>query len=151
MAQEQKQGNKPDQCDACFKPFEPDPKTNKFQWLVVENFKLHPNCFRCRTCNNSINQADKYHKKDDGSFLCINCTQQDYGQEAQLVDQNNAGQCYACQQKIGGNWVQDAQGNSYHNNCFKCRECGKNLANSQEGYSADGDKIYCKGCRQKQL
>ena len=142
---------KPDQCDACFKPFQVDPNTNKFQWLVVENFKLHPDCFRCRECNNTINQAAKYHKTDDGSFICINCTQKQYGGQAQLVDQANAGSCYACHQQIGGNWVQDAQGYSYHNECFKCSDCAKNLADSNEGYSAVDDKIYCKACRQKQL
>eukprot|EP00487_Bulimina_marginata_P011752 TRINITY_DN7580_c0_g1_i1.p1 TRINITY_DN7580_c0_g1~~TRINITY_DN7580_c0_g1_i1.p1 ORF type:complete len:152 (-),score=10.76 TRINITY_DN7580_c0_g1_i1:227-682(-) len=142
---------KPESCDACNKAFEPDPVTNKFSWLVVENYKLHPDCFRCKNCNNSINQEAKYHKKDDGSFLCINCTQKDYGNKAQLTDQANAGKCTGCGQDLGGNWVQDAQGNSYHNQCFKCLDCSCNLANSDEGYSAVGDKIYCKGCRQKQL
>eukprot|EP01084_Bolivina_argentea_P278588 475982_1 len=151
MAQEQKDKGKPDQCDACMKPFTPDPVTNKFQWLVVENFKLHPDCFRCRKCNNQIDQTKKYHKKDDGSFICINCTKGAYGDKAQLVDQKNAGKCYKCKEDMGGNWVQDAQGNSYHNDCFACKTCNKNLANSQEGYSAVDDEIYCKECRQKQL
>eukprot|EP01084_Bolivina_argentea_P251376 421596_1 len=142
---------KPDQCDACFKAFKPDPVSNKFKWLVVENFKLHPECFCCRNCNQAIDQSQKYHKKDDGSFLCINCTQQSYGGQAQLTDQSNAGQCKGCFQPIGGNWVQDAQGNSFHNDCFKCLNCSKNLANTEEGYSAVGDKIFCKNCRQQQL
>ena len=145
MAQE----NKPNKCDACFQEFKPDPITNKFQWLVVENYKLHPDCFRCKECNNNIKQTDKYHKKDDGSFLCINCTQKSYGGQAQLVDQGNAGICYKCKQNIGGNWLQDAQGNEYHMQCFVCVACNKNLANSQEGYSAVNDQIYCKQCRQK--
>mmetsp|Transcript_52144 Transcript_52144/g.83093 ORF Transcript_52144/g.83093 Transcript_52144/m.83093 type:complete len:150 (-) Transcript_52144:24-473(-) len=143
--------NKPDSCDACNKAFQPDPVTNKFQWLVVENYKLHPDCFRCRSCSSPIDQSEKYHKKDDGSFLCLKCTQQSYGGKAQLTDQANAGICNACGQAIGGNWVQDAQGKSYHNECFVCLTCGQNLANSNEGYSAVGDKIYCKKCRQKQL
>eukprot|EP01083_Nonionella_stella_P283370 964445_1 len=100
MAQEQKDKGKPDQCDACMKPFTPDPVTNKFQWLVVENFKLHPDCFRCRKCNNQIDQNSKYHKKDDGSFICIGCTQGTYGDKAQLVDQKNAGNVINVKRKL---------------------------------------------------
>ena len=151
------QANKPNQCDACMKPFQADPQSNKVQWLVVENFKLHPDCFRCKQCNNSIDQNEKYHKKDDGSFICVSCTQQEHGGQAQLVDQSNAGKCYGCGQQIGGSWIKDAQGNSYHSACFKCDECGKALAGNAEGYCGVMDEennaynIFCKDCRQKQV
>ena len=105
MAQAPQQSNKPEQCDACLKPFEPDPATSKVQWVVVEDFKVHPNCFRRKECNDTIARSGTYHKKDDDSFICIKCTQQDYGGHAQITDQENGGLCYGCNQQIGAHWI----------------------------------------------
>ena len=151
MAQQAEQAEKKhDQCNACNKAFKPDPDTNKIQMLLVENFALHPNCFRCHQCNEVIDHADKYHKAKNGTFQCIGCTKKEFGSGAQLVDQLEESTCTDCGEDLGGNCL-TAGGKAYHPRCFKCKTCAKNLANAEEGHCQVDGIIFCKQCRQKQL
>eukprot|EP01083_Nonionella_stella_P169433 574540_1 len=137
-------------CHLCYKAFTKDPNTNEILYKKIGDKLLHFECFRCANCNNMI--QGKFNTREDGTYLCVNCIQQAYGQNTHVVtlDKNNPNYCVVCNKELTQNWVVGRNGDKYHNYCFKCMDCGSPLSKQPEYCEHDG-KNYCKPCRTKQM
>merc|ERR1712228_514119 len=137
-------------CSICYQPFIADPNTKEIKYKTVNGNLLHFECFKCSACQNLI--QGKFNVKDDGSYLCINCIGQQYGQDTHIVaiDKNNPILCVVCNKVLSKNWIEGAKGEKFHNYCFKCMDCGSPLSKEPEYCEFEG-KNYCKPCRVKQM
>ena len=158
------------QCSECQQAFTADSMSNEIKYKTVGDKFLHFECFRCSNCQQQID--GKYNLKEDGSFLCINCIGQQYGQDTQVVavDKNNPIHCTVCNKELTKAWIEGAKGEKYHNYCvffpvsysaihrrvpcpcqgFKCMDCGSPLSKEPEYCEFQGNN-YCMSCRKKQM
>lgn len=128
-------------CFLCDQPF------LDISWKILdEDRRAHPQCFKCDCCGHAI--SGKYTEAEDGSFYCVDngCVTKIYGENTNMVFHIEKQQdpCWICGKELGGTYMVDEDGHKYHNECFKCIECGTLL---KDEYFQEENQFWCKECR----
>ncbi|CAF4108003.1 unnamed protein product [Rotaria sordida] len=98
------------QCSQCLKPI----STGKI--VTCDTKKYHSDCFRCGQCNKSlVDEKDLYEY--NSKPCCFQC-----------YEQQVAPQCVECHKPISIGKVLGWNENKYHEDCFRCYQCNKSLA-----------------------
>jgi hypothetical protein len=92
----------------------------------------HFGCFKCTKCKSSF--TDGYYKHQDMPY-CLPCYHAAAGTET----------CARCSKPVDAKGVKlrDMQ---FHDNCFTCAQCNKNLKTASDGVYMDGSKPKCGTC-----
>lgn len=93
--------------------------------MTVDDACFHAACFTCDVCQSQI--AGGFIKGEDGRRTCESCEPKKC--------------CCACSAQIAGEVV-NANGNSYHRDCFKCEKCSSPL----DKYFMSEDMTLCELC-----
>jgi len=109
--------------------------------LTAVDKKFHPSCFRCALCDAALEGVP--FLVSAGSVNCKPC-----------YTKYKAAKCVRCSQGIvGSNSGQrktslvTCQGKTYHQECYTCGDCGKELTG--EFVCPAGDEIVCFSCDTK--
>lgn len=92
--------------------------------LTADGCKFHLECFKCDHCGDLLKSG---FVKKDGKRICQICKPRPV--------------CAGCNKPISG-MVKNANGKSYHPDCFKCECCSQVLTR----FWTLGEKVVCKDC-----
>ncbi|XP_070540379.1 actin-binding LIM protein 2-like isoform X43 [Ptychodera flava] len=99
--------------------------------LRVQDKHFHVKCFICKVCNSTLAHGGFFVK--DGSYYCASDFQDLFGTK-----------CKACGEYVEGEVV-TALGNTYHQHCFVCAQCGKPFPPGDR-VTFNGHEVLCEQC-----
>ncbi|XP_030648471.1 four and a half LIM domains protein 1b [Chanos chanos] len=106
--------------------------------VSYQNKPWHAECFVCFFCRKRL--AGVRFTSHEERVYCVDC-----------YEKNVAEKCSKCQKPITGfgsaTNVVNYAGNSWHEYCFNCERCSKNLTDKR--FVADKGDIYCPDCAKK--
>jgi len=95
----------------------------------------HPECFTCAGCKDPLD--GKEITQVDGKAMCKDCYINKFTDK-----------CYKCNKPISpGQPFMEIEGGKMHADCFKCADCGKNLAG--EACVKIVDNYICSNCSRR--
>ncbi|XP_074642089.1 uncharacterized protein LOC141899598 isoform X3 [Tubulanus polymorphus] len=109
-------------------------KKCKGEVLKLEDKYFHTDCFKCKECNTQLSEGEFFLK--DGKYYCPSDYQKLFGTR-----------CFVCRKFVEGEVV-TALGNTFHQECFKCKNCSKSF-HAGDKVSFSGSDYYCKPCAEQ--
>eukprot|EP00054_Salpingoeca_dolichothecata_P037185 m.10007 g.10007 ORF g.10007 m.10007 type:complete len:284 (-) comp7312_c0_seq2:156-1007(-) len=125
--------NEKEKCHAC-------EKNLKDSCLKALNRKYHPECLKCHKCQTQLENLPFVANENEP--FCEPCYHEAHGKK-----------CFRCKKVIlpngttGKTTALEAGGNSYHEDCFKCKECSKKFESGEKKgpYPFEGE-LHCYDC-----
>ncbi|XP_032238215.2 testin isoform X2 [Nematostella vectensis] len=122
------------ECEACHQKIGPESRDISSD----DDRHWHDKCFICDICRRPLKSDGKFTFYRD-QILCNNCYVANYQKE-----------CFACGQMIdSGASRLEYSGNFWHENCFRCANCGEAIGTS--GFVPKDDTFFCPGCYQSKF
>lgn len=125
---------------------------------------FHPDCMKCTDCSKKCAPSDVGMFED--KVYCTACFQKNGYHRKQLETikrpsetkatsvssrfahlGGGGAKCYICQKTVYPAETVQYDGRPYHNKCFRCSQCNKELTPADA--DAKGDKVWCRKCFQE--
>jgi len=120
-----------ERCGKCNKPFENGSKMLN----VEEGIKYHEHCFTCFVCGTVIGVGSyTLAPFEEHRYCCMRC-----------ADNGRAEKCAKCGQVMLTNKI-NALGKKFHEQCFKCSQCGTSINENEDFFTSSIGQPLCKGC-----
>lgn len=132
------------------------------KYNIYQGKHFHKDCFKCIKCNGLIPEGRSFHDTADG-ISCLDCAKvtnhghpgsrkaaarPTFNEASASSDGHPSGReqtCAKCVRPIPPNTVYGIyEGKQYHQECFSCNRCNKNLINTV--CRRLGSAIVCKDC-----
>ena len=109
--------------------------------IVFEGKSYHPDCFQCGVCYNPVRDPKIYVHNATQIIHCMAC-----------FNKKESHDCFKCYKPTPFNELYFTfEGRYFHQQCFKCKVCSRNLTLSDPFYRSDSDRdpAICESCGDK--